>query len=208
MYLSKLTLNPRPACKEVLRDLASPYEMHRTIMRAFPGASDGGPGRVLFRLEPTRPGQSPVVLVQSDKAPDWSRLADLPEYLAAEPQCKQVDLAVSLDRLLRFRLRANVTVKREGKRHGLYREEDQRAWLARKGKVGGFDPTDVTIRSAGEVTSHKVTGNGRRTRQTHFAVDYEGVLGVTDADRFVKTLAAGIGPAKAYGFGLLSVAPA
>jgi CRISPR system Cascade subunit CasE len=33
------------------------------------------------------------------------------------------------------------------------------------------------------------------------------LLEITDAERFRAALAAGIGPAKAYGFGLLSVAP-
>jgi CRISPR-associated protein Cas6/Cse3/CasE subtype I-E len=40
------------------------------------------------------------------------------------------------------------------------------------------------------------------------AVRFDGVLVVTDLDRFTKAVAAGIGPFKAFGFGLLSVARA
>lgn len=40
-----------------------------------------------------------------------------------------------------------------------------------------------------------------------YSVRFDGVLTVTDPDTFRQTVAAGIGPAKAFGFGLLSVAP-
>ena len=34
MYLSRLILNPRN--RRVQREIAGPYQMHRSIMRAFP----------------------------------------------------------------------------------------------------------------------------------------------------------------------------
>ena len=46
-------------------------------------------------------------------------------------------------------------------------------------------------------------GKGHRLR----SVRYEGILEVTEPDKFRNTLLRGIGPAKAFGFGLLSVAP-
>ena len=39
------------------------------------------------------------------------------------------------------------------------------------------------------------------------AVVFEGILKVTDAELFRSALASGIGPAKAYGCGLLTLAP-
>jgi CRISPR-associated protein Cas6/Cse3/CasE subtype I-E len=39
------------------------------------------------------------------------------------------------------------------------------------------------------------------------AVRFDGILQVTNAELFLQTLRAGIGPAKGFGFGLLSVAP-
>ena len=44
---------------------------------------------------------------------------------------------------------------------------------------------------------------GQRLRSARF----DGILEVTDPAAFAATIAAGIGPAKAFGFGLLSVAP-
>lgn len=208
MYLSKLTLNPQPQARLVQRDLSSPYEMHRTILRAFPDRQDGGPGRVLFRVEPIADGQPPVVLVQSDKQPDWSPLVSLPMYLAVPARVKEAQPRLRQSQRLRFRLRANPTVKKkaEGKengvRHGIAVEADQLAWLQRKGQAGGFAILDVAIQRAAKVVSHAAKGS-----QTHLAVDFEGVLEVVDPLLLQQTLASGIGPAKGFGFGLLSVAP-
>ena len=82
MYLSRLVLNPRS--RVVRRDLADCQSLHRTVLSAFPVTGDGVGARaefgVLHRLEPSRFGTAPALLVQSAEAPDWSRLP--PEYLA------------------------------------------------------------------------------------------------------------------------------
>ena len=105
--------------------------------------------------------------------------------------------------LLQFRLRANPTVKRDGKRLGLYTENEQTKWLLRKAECGGFKVLHVVLKSAGK---RKATTNGAGA--TFVAITFEGVLSVTDADKFAQTLESGIGSAKGFGFGMLSVAPA
>lgn len=205
MYLSKLILDPSPAARAVQRDLAAPYDLHRTLMRAFPDKEAGGPGRVLFRLEPLCPGEPPVVLVQSEKQPDWSDLQRHPRYLISA-ESKSFKLNVQSRQQLRFRLRANPTVKRNKKRVGLVRQEDQVQWLKRKAEAGGFHPVDFTVRKSTRYASIVQRDEGRR-KETHLGVDYEGVLEISDPDQFTSAVAAGIGSAKGYGFGLLSVAP-
>jgi len=209
MYLSKLTLNPRS--REVRRDLASHYELHRTVMRAFPSCENGGPGRVMFRIE-TASGDQPMIIVQSEKQPDWSHLCDA-DY-ALKTESKKFDIRVNPGKVLRFRLRANPTVKRkrDGKpdagstRHGLYKEEDQIDWLKRKAGEAGFQLLNVNITQAGTLTS-RVRRAANVQQQTYFGVTYEGLLRVSDARAFAEAISSGIGPAKAFGFGLLSVAP-
>lgn len=216
-YLTKLTLNPRH--RQALRDLASPYEMHRTLMRAFPSAADGGPGRVLFRAEPQREGQPPVVLVQSVRPPDWSRLPD--DYATVDPP-KHVSVTLRVGQRLRFRLRANPTVcRKDVGRCGLTSTADQLRWLSRKGQSCGFQPLEVSAIRAQRYQSRRA--RGRRaddpaaladgggvensvTVQTHLGVDFEGLLEVTNPESLVAAIVAGIGPAKGYGFGLLSLA--
>ncbi|HOS94023.1 MAG TPA: type I-E CRISPR-associated protein Cas6/Cse3/CasE, partial [Armatimonadota bacterium] len=62
MYLSRLILDPRS--RQVASELERPYEMHRTLTRAF---DDGGQGdRVLFRADVHPRTGVPTVLVQSE----------------------------------------------------------------------------------------------------------------------------------------------
>ena len=47
----------------------------------------------------------------------------------------------------------------------------------------------------------------RKSAGLHSAVEFQGVLVVTDPAKFHETFTRGIGPAKAFGFGLLVIAP-
>jgi CRISPR system Cascade subunit CasE len=232
MILSRLVLNPRS--REVIRDLSDCQEMHRTILSAFPQAS--GPARaefgVLFRIDHPRDG-TPALLVQSRERPDWSKLP--PSYLAKplEPaDVKDVSEAyasLKSGATLRFRLRANPTrridtksgpdgKRRNGKRVELKTDAQQFEWLDRKGAVHGFEVLsvrasngipNVRVNDEGKSRGHRANGTAREKNPLTFAsVLFEGVLRVTDSDAFRLALEQGIGPAKAYGFGMLSVAPA
>ena len=213
MYLSRLFLNPRN--RRVQREVAHPYEMHRSLMRAFPDDLKEGDERILFRLEPGRNGAL-TLLVQSWTLPDWSYLAE-PEFRGyllpvdePNPAVKSFDLDLAPGQVLAFRLRANPTVKRrynekDHKRVGIYDEEEQFAWLKRKGELGGF-----RLVSARTGCQEDVGGKIKRDQETHTlklaAVQFDGLLQVTDPDRLRQTVRQGIGSGKGFGFGLLSLA--
>lgn len=81
-----------------------------------------------------------------------------------------------------------------------------RGWLEERGDNAGFRlHRDVVVPRIGYVFINKggKLGKSQRLRSVRF----EGSLEVTDVDKFRRALSAGIGPAKAFGFGLLSVAP-
>ena len=83
-------------------------------------------------------------------------------------------------------------------------------WLSRKGEAGGFEvegaiPIQEGFRHLWRPAAR--TRNGRRPDMSFRSVLYEGTLKVTDATRLLGSLTSGIGPGKAFGFGLLSVAP-
>ncbi|NLN76632.1 MAG: type I-E CRISPR-associated protein Cas6/Cse3/CasE [Armatimonadetes bacterium] len=202
MYISLLELNPRS--RQVQSELRDPYQMHRTLSRAFgDDRSKYVEARCLFRVDEDESPRRLNVLVQTKTYPDWDS-AGLPEnYLTRSPQTKELNPVFRNGQLLQFRLRANPTVKRNGKRLGLYAEEEQTNWLLRKAECGGFKVLHVVLKSAGK---RKATTNDKTA--TFVAVIFEGVLRVTDADKFAQTLVSGIGSAKAFGFGLLSIAPA
>lgn len=157
------------------------------------------------------------------------------ENPACKPIDEQYDSIKQGDILL-FRLRANPTKKMgttkadestgtkksNGTRVPLRKEVEQVNWLTSKGISGGFEPVmvkatpyvpDIQALKEGDyiVKSSKVKGiqkSNNVTNSLSFAsVLFEGRLKVTDVDLFKNTLRSGIGSGKAYGFGLLSIAP-
>lgn len=219
MYLSLLKLNP--ADRGVRRDLADCQQLHRRVMSAFPQAEGSARASlgVLYRLEVMEHGS--VLYVQSRVEPDWSRLPRgycLPGGVACKPVGEKY-AAISSGMVLRFRLRANPTKrlpagapgeKRDGPRVDLRGEKEQLDWLQRKARAAGFQLVAVRINPEVPdvaVQQTRVQGRHPAGKLTFASVLFEGRLRVEDARLFRRALEEGIGPAKAYGFGLLSVAP-
>lgn len=203
MFLSKLELNRRS--NQVQSELRDPYQMHRTLSKAFGDNPEVyEESRCLFRVDERADSGDPVVLVQSMVRPEWSRLTVSSDYMAAPPLVKESSPALRSGQLLNFRLRVNPTVKRDGKRLGLYREEEQISWLMRKSGICGFKVVSAVPK--GSERSEFKTAEGKLS--TFSSVMFEGTLAVTDPEAFLNALESGIGSAKAFGFGLLSIAQA
>jgi CRISPR system Cascade subunit CasE len=125
---------------------------------------------------------------------------------------------VKVGQRFRFRLRANPCVTRNGKRLGLLRLEEQESWIQRKGQQLGFAlptlaPFDLS-ESLGDRISVRVSQQQMLRGKQHsgnairiFSVLYDGILAVTEPDRFRIALQTGIGHGKSMGLGLLSVVP-
>jgi len=176
----------------------------------------------LFRVDP-QPGGRVVILVLSAIEPDWDYAFHNAGHLLAAPPTKPRQLHVEIRPAAHFRfsLRANPTKKvhalppdsrrtepltKNGRRVPIpATEEALRGWLAGRADRAGFRLIGDPSVQPGFVYVSKTRepAQGHRLR----SVLYEGILEVTDADAFAHTLASGIGPAKAFGFGLLSVAP-
>lgn len=209
MYLSRLVLNP--TSRAVQQDLSNPYQLHRTVMSGFPPLLTKHE-RVLYRLEMQRAEPQISVLVQSHDQPNWSRLEDR-DYLARPAEVKTFNLNPAAGDVYRFRLLANPT-KRLGKndraagsRVGLQREEDQLAWLHRKGEMHGFRLLMVQVAVMNQPDGWKEQeGKVHRIRQV--GVRFDGLLEINKPDLFAEAVSKGIGSGKGLGFGLLSLAPA
>lgn len=219
MYLSRIILDPRS--RQVQRELADPYEMHRTLCKAFPNANfkENESSGILFRVDIHPKTGVPTLLVQSQQAPDWSFLLDdRKNYLLDEsalplgvenPAWKEINPQFRQGQALAFRLRANPTkrLKENAKRIGLFREEDQLAWLERKIQAAGGRLVSARITGKGELRGKLFTEKDDARRMRFVSAQFEGILQVEEPALFARHLAAGIGSAKGFGFGLLSVAP-
>jgi CRISPR system Cascade subunit CasE len=221
MYLSRLILNPRS--RRAQSEAAQPYELHRTVMRAFPDQLEHQTERVLFRMEIDARRGAQVLLVQSLEAPDWSWLEEpgAKGYLlpvdGPNPAVKRVYLSLTAGQALAFRLLANPTVKTKlpdpahpGEvrpvRHGLYDDVKQQAWLERKAQQSGFRV--ISVNAARQPEAKGVIRGQGANRLTLFSVRFDGLLEVIDPAVLVRAVEAGIGSGKGLGFGLLSLAPA
>ncbi len=204
MYLSKVTLDP---CNPLARrDLADPYEMHRTLSRLYIRDDGDVPARFLWRLEPQlRHDHAPELLVQSVAPANWSGWSQFSGYARRIEGDKLVDLPslVREGQTYRFRIRTNPTVTREGKRLGLSRESEQVSWLSKQAAKHGFGLVACLRLDSQRITARRSKSGDRIVLQ---AALFEGLLSVRDAAATIEAVRNGLGHGKALGMGMLSLA--
>lgn len=227
MYLSRLILDLQNHLAR--RDLFSPYEMHRSVLKGFPDNVNGGTGRVLYRPELlSNLSRTVTVLVQSEKKPDWTTLEYNKGYFFREPEYKLVNPEFQENQILHFCVRANPTYRKKeavgtkGKRLAVLKENDLNNWFLKKSSQSGFMVEDlenavkeqrscknILVITEGKVLvsrPHTDNQDSNRFIQTHHAVWFKGNMIVKAPNVLKEALASGIGSAKAFGFGLLSFA--
>ena len=222
MFLHRIHLDPR--CREARRDLADPYQLHSTLCRAFSKPDAKCPvSEFLWRLEPeTDSSGYPRILVQSRTIPDWTGIGVKGWLAMADPAVDLKDRlkfdSLKAGQRVRFRLRANPCVTRNGKRQGLLHLAEQERWIGKKGELHGFvlprlasfdlseSPqvrVDVRISQEQMLRGSQHAGNPVRI----YSVLYDGILSVIDPVKFMNALQTGIGHGKVMGLGLLTVVP-
>lgn len=167
----------------------------------------------LFRVDPL-PGGRAMILVQSAIPPDWDYAFQNARFLlAAPPSMRRFDPDFSAGETLAFCLMANPTRKIETKsgpdgrrRNGRrvpVRPDALADWLHARAQPAGFHVLpDQLVIEPGYVWVHDGRPDSKPRR--YRSARYHGRLQVLDPQAFHLALASGIGPAKAFGFGLLS----
>lgn len=192
--------------------------LHAIVARSVDPIHQGC-GRMLWRLDEGRNGRISRLYIVSDTVPDA-------RILCAELDVLSKNIATCeyepfLDKLAigqewGFRLKANPTkscpspdFSTRGKRVGIVKVEDQLEWLYEKARKAGFhmpinrlEIPEVMVRD-----SRKVDFSRQGSTVTLSSVVYDGVLAIDDVDLFKQALLQGIGRAKGYGFGLLTLVP-
>lgn len=199
MYLSKITLDLLD--KGNMKTLADIYQTHQLVMSGFK-AFDMSVSRILYRVEHEikNGGATASILVQSALKPAWPGQ----ERGTLHTQTKEFTMNVAVGRRYRFRLEANPIITKDGRRYGLIRDEAFYNWLKRKeGSIGAAFTSFVAIDKG------YFTGKKEKERVAHKVsikkVCFEGVLDVIDQEKLRAAISGGIGPAKAFGCGLLSL---
>ena len=187
----------------------------------------------LFRIDPIPQSGATVIVVQSAAKPDWDyAFHNAGILLRAEPETVFFQPSFNVGEMMRFRILVN-PVRKVGDRSvdasGKPFESrwigkdvpvpvvDLPKWLERRAEPGwqaprnseslqkppGFEILRLTDIQSGYVHLNREhsKSKGRTLRSARF----EGVLRVTSGENFTRTLIKGIGPGKAFGFGLLTV---
>lgn len=211
MFLTRIDIDTYR--RESKRILASPHLMHGAVNSCFPPSQQ--PSRPLWRLDQTRQGTFLYLL--SDVPPDPTRFVEVHGWPQAQAwvtrDYRPALEAAAAERTFGFRVRVNpvysprpAETQQRGKRLAHVTAEQQLTWFATRAPSWGFMLGEAEQPSA-TVVDKKVWKFGRAGRQVTVAMTaIEGVLTVTDPERFRQALVNGIGPAKAYGCGLMTLA--
>jgi len=215
MYLTRLTLLDHPDLNSVIHRLGDAYREHQMLWQLFPPEPDAKRdflyrrdlhrGRPRYFLLSHRPPVNPLGLWRIDPPKPFH-----PRLRAGQR--------------LAFSLRVNPVITREGRRHDVVMDRKRATgwketspaerpplaklireagldWLQKQAETAGFRFAPEVVQVEGYRQHRSRRGGGREIRFS--TLDFTGLLTVTDPEVFLHKLQQGIGPAKAFGCGLM-----
>ncbi|MER7168948.1 type I-E CRISPR-associated protein Cas6/Cse3/CasE [Micromonospora sp. NPDC000207] len=219
MFLTRFQINP--ARRNARKLLTSPQAMHAAVRAGFadPTGYERDGHRTLWRLDTAAPATVHLYIVSPGR-PDLTHLVEQAGWPTTEAWVTRdydgLLTALRPGQEWAFRLTANPTHSgrktadaKETQRFGYLREPEQVDWLTRRAERNGFAVATQpngrpNVRLHQRRTDTFKRGMGTVTLTT---ATFDGILHVTDPDSFRRALTSGIGHAKAYGCGLLTLAP-
>lgn len=220
MYLTRMSLNG--ARRGARKLLSSPQAMHAAVLSSFPPGASQESGRVLWRLD--RNDNALALYVSSSRRPDLTHVIEQAGWPSLNETWQTVDISPFLGRLeagqrWAFRVTGNPThAVREGERGrgkvmAHVTVDQQIGWLLQKAERHGFVvPSNVFDEPELRLHDRRVHRFARRSDGAERTVvlgtaTFDGVLEVVDPEALRAAIVDGIGRAKGYGCGLLTLAP-
>lgn len=217
MFLSRIRLRSSATeDRSVWRAFRDEYQLHRTVWSFFGDRADRSRD-FLYRVDRATDehGRRPMIWTLSARAP----VVD-PAFWYADT--KTVDPTLVAGDRLRFSLRVNAVVKRDGKRHDVIMDAKKKVlsgsriptaeiaqtaveeWFQKRAEGWGMR-LEALVAEGGRVWRFRSPGN----RLIQLGVcDVSGVQLVQDPGRFLEQWRRGFGPAKGFGCGLMLMARA
>jgi CRISPR system Cascade subunit CasE len=218
VWLTRIVPDPRSAAAR--RDAAgsgAAISLHRRLMSLFP--DNLGPDArarlgVLFRTEDTPDGTQ--ILLQSTHEPDVTRLPD--DYGTARTRALDPLLdALRPGLTIRYRCVASAIRKPGATTREIYqlpavvslRGAAADDWWLRQAEAAGLTPLNVHSQPLAAIRGRRGTsGPAAEQHIRHTRLQFDGTATIKDPDQLRTKITEGIGRGKAYGCGLLSIAPA
>lgn len=218
MYFSRITIQPRADINQFASEICqNSYKEHQTLWNLFeidPNANRD----FIYRYE-MRQGK-PSYYIVSERPPTNGHGIWMIET-------KEYDPKISTGQKFSFVLRANPVVTKNGKKHDVVMAEKHRIdyknipvstrpplqqivqqagekWLIQRADDNGFSIEEEFV-SVDRYQLHESFKPKSKHSIRFSTIDYQGVLKVSNIDKFQKTLLNGLGKSKAFGCGLLLV---
>ncbi|MDR1447362.1 MAG: type I-E CRISPR-associated protein Cas6/Cse3/CasE [Candidatus Ancillula sp.] len=230
MYISRFELNKK--LRETHRLLQSAERIHAAVLGCFPSNTQ----QILWRIDDIDSSKFLIVVspIRPDfkhmqEKYGWNNGQSAGRTVNYMPFLSKLKTGDKF----RFKLDANPVFKfsgknvsesvkhprKKGKVYGMQSIEEHNNWLISKASKNGFlvekravsntgeveDRVTFIVRKKGKLRFYK-SNNEKRQLVTIAIATYEGILEITDVDMFRKALTTGIGRAKAYGQGMLTIA--
>ncbi|MEU3633015.1 type I-E CRISPR-associated protein Cas6/Cse3/CasE [Streptomyces fradiae] len=214
IHLTRIVPDPRSS--DARRDARSAVDTHRRLMSLFPQHTGLDPRAhfgVLYRTDDTPTG--PHLLLQSTHQPDLTQLPPTYGTALTRPLDPLLD-ALRPGLTIRFRCVASPVRKPGATTRALYNLPAVVAlngaaadewWLRQADKAGlkvlslHSTPLDA---ARGTRSSHN---DGHKQRINHQRARFDGTAAIIDPNQLHTAITTGIGRGKAYGCGLLTIAP-
>ncbi|CAL9427272.1 CRISPR-associated endoribonuclease Cse3 [Streptomyces sp. enrichment culture] len=214
-WLARLTLDTSRT--DVREELRNAVAMHRRVMSLFPVMPAREEARkrlgVLHRVEQF--GRQAVLMVQSNRKAAPERL---PNGYAVSSASRDIDPlleAVAFGRRLSYRCDANPIRRPGSTTRELYKNlppvvalDGRHAddWWHRRAELAGLKIYTHHSQPLGAAVGWRGKGSGAQNVR-HHRVRFEGTAEIVEPDALRTAMTEGIGKGKAYGCGLLTIAP-
>lgn len=222
-YLSKIELRRDLSARELGRAIpANGYAEHQVIWKLASGGRDE-PRDFLFRRDQV--GQWPTFFLLAPREPsagsyhwtiqskpyapklkDGQRLAFAlranPVRSRHEPRGERGGRRIRDDRIMDAKRQEQELDPSERSSQAELVQREGPSWLRERAEANGFAVEALCV---DDYRQHRLYKRGSAQPIQFSTLDYQGVLSVTDPDLLLTALQKGIGPAKAFGCGLLLV---
>lgn len=211
MYLSRIAIDP--SRRETMAALATPNKLHGIVEGCFAGERQ----RSLWRIDWLN--GACYLMILSPEQPDFRGVREqlcAPAAEGVSRDCDALYQKLKEGQAWHFRLCANPTHRNlsdrktpdaRGKIYAYVRRDEQKRWLAARAEACGFTLSDGDFDVVHAQWLSFQKGYAQRHTVSLLRATFEGVLRVADTEKLKAALADGIGREKAYGCGLLTLAP-
>ncbi|MGW0334738.1 type I-E CRISPR-associated protein Cas6/Cse3/CasE [Streptomyces sp. NPDC003011] len=218
LWLTRIV--PDMHSREARRDLRganTAMGLHRRLMSLYPNHAEPDPRArfgVLFRIEDTSDGQH--ILLQSSHEPDLTRLPDGYGTALTRPLDPLLE-ALKTGLTIRYRCTASPVRKPGATTRARYNlpaaiplaGEDADEWWTRQADNAGLKPLTNHSQALEAARAVRTPNSGsQEQRIRHNRIRFDGTAIIISPDLLRQKITEGIGRGKAYGCGLLSIAPA